>query len=211
MRINFNSNISSRPLCLNQEVRTWTPPPIDMVKLNFDGASKGNLGQAGYGGAFRGHDGNPIAIFMGSIGWDTNNSAELEGLWRGLILAHRNKLFPLIIEGDSQILIRIAIKLQNGSPVHKVSSSWRMAHRLESLNHWLSQNQSITFNHTKREGNRLADLLANFGVEAKSNHFEGTLDNLPSRAQRNQLREVISQDIAQMKKTHPDAGVLTCN
>jgi hypothetical protein len=31
----------------------WSPPPEDFVKLNFDGASKGNPGAAGYGVVFR--------------------------------------------------------------------------------------------------------------------------------------------------------------
>lgn len=209
MKINAPTNINGRTISPNQESKAWIPPPSGMVKLNFDGASKGNPGLAGYGGVFRNHTGIPILIFMGSIGWDTNNSAELEGLWRGIILAHRQKLFPLIIEGDSQILIRIANKLQNGSPVHKVSHSWRMAHRLESLNNWLSQNQAITFKHTRREGNRLADLLANFGVEAKNIHFEGPLECLPSREQQIQLEQIISQDREQTESLHPDAGDCT--
>jgi len=58
-----------------------------MIQLNFDRASKGNPGKAGYGGVFRDHDGTPVLLFFGSKGWDTNNSVELEGLWRGLILA----------------------------------------------------------------------------------------------------------------------------
>jgi hypothetical protein len=31
----------------------WNPPPERFVKMNFDGASKGNPGQAGYGGVFQ--------------------------------------------------------------------------------------------------------------------------------------------------------------
>lgn len=58
-----------------------------MINLNFDGASKGNPGRVGYGGIFKDHKGKPLLIFLGSIGWDTNNSAKLEGLWQGLILA----------------------------------------------------------------------------------------------------------------------------
>lgn len=57
--------------------RKWTPPPHNMIQLNFDGASKGNLGRAGYGGIFWDHKGKTLLIFMGSIGWDTNNLAKL--------------------------------------------------------------------------------------------------------------------------------------
>ena len=56
------------------------PPPRNTFKLNFDRASKGNPRKAGFGGIFRDHEGLPLLIFFGNIGWDTNNSAELEGL-----------------------------------------------------------------------------------------------------------------------------------
>ena len=69
--------------------------------MNFDGASKGNPGPAGFGGIFRNSQGDALAIYYGSIGWDTNNSAELEGLWQGLNLTHLLNLSPIIVEGDS--------------------------------------------------------------------------------------------------------------
>jgi len=78
-----------------------------MIELNFDGASKGNPGKAGYGGIFRDRRGTPLLTFTGSIGWDTNNSTELEGLWQGLLLTQLHGFSPLIIEGDSQILINM--------------------------------------------------------------------------------------------------------
>eukprot|EP00253_Pinus_taeda_P007598 PITA_07598 len=51
----------------------WSPPPKDMYKLNFDGASKGNLGNSGFRGTIRDYKGNNIITFLGSHGWDTNN------------------------------------------------------------------------------------------------------------------------------------------
>lgn len=101
----------------------WTPPPPHIVLLNFDGASKGNLGKAGFGGIFRNHKGNVLQTFMGSIGWDTNNSVELEGILQGLLLAKNNRFFPLIIEGDSQILINMINQILQGTLAHKVGSS----------------------------------------------------------------------------------------
>lgn len=72
-----------------------------MHKLNFDGASKGNPGNSGFGGLFRNHKGDSLLSFLGSKGWDTNNSVELEGLWQGLLISQGKGFFPLIIEGDS--------------------------------------------------------------------------------------------------------------
>eukprot|EP00253_Pinus_taeda_P006734 PITA_06734 len=84
-----------------KEIRNWEAPPPNSFKLNFDGASKGNPGPAGFGGVIRNHNGALLQIFFGNIGWDTNNSAELEGLWQGLLIARRLNLQPLIVEVDS--------------------------------------------------------------------------------------------------------------
>jgi len=86
----------------------WIPLPHKMIQLNFDGSSKGKPSRAGYGGIFTDHKDKPLLIFLGSIGWDTNNSTELEGLWQGLLLAQHHGFFPLVIEGDCQILINMA-------------------------------------------------------------------------------------------------------
>eukprot|EP00253_Pinus_taeda_P019814 PITA_19814 len=149
----------------------WSPPPINTYMLNFDGASKGNPGLTGYGGAVRNHQGQVLKVFFGSIGWNTNNVVELEGLWRGLFMAQRERLSPLIVEGDSQLLINMDIKIQQGTEAQKVSRSWRMVTRLELLQSWLKDNKAITFNHIRREGNKLADIMANIGVDRGKDHF----------------------------------------
>jgi len=206
--INQQSITKKKTSVQNKEADKWTPPPNNMFQLNFDGASKGNPGKAGYGGVFRDHHGNPQLIYMGSKGWDTNNSAELEGVWRGLILAQERGFFPLIIEGDSQIIIRMITKLMNGSHIHKVSNSWRMAQMLDLINKWLSQHQAISLRHIKREGNKLADFLANLGVEIGVQQFEGTISNIASVEQISKFQEIVTQDKSQGKEAHPDAGVI---
>lgn len=62
-----------------------------------------------------------------------NNSAELEGLWQGLFLDQQHGFFPLVIKGDSQILINIANQILQGTPAHKVASSWRLSACLELI------------------------------------------------------------------------------
>eukprot|EP00253_Pinus_taeda_P029276 PITA_29276 len=99
-----------------QDIPTiWSPPPINTYMLNFDGASKRNPGTTGYGGVVRNHQGQVLKVFFGSIGWNTNNVAELEGLWRGLNIAQKEGHTPLIVEGDSQIIINMATKIQQGT------------------------------------------------------------------------------------------------
>ena len=114
--------------------------------------------------------------------------------------------FPLIIEGDSQIIINMVTKLMQGSPIHKVSNCWRMAQRLELIDRWLSQHQAISFRHTRREGNKLADFLANLGVETGVGFFAGTISSIASEDQLSEFHKIVIQDELQENDTHPDVG-----
>lgn len=62
----------------------WQPPLKGFVKYNIDGASKGNLGNVGYGGSLRDDERNIIFIFHYNLGRATNNMAELMALEQGL-------------------------------------------------------------------------------------------------------------------------------
>lgn len=154
----------------------WLPPPRHRFKLNFDGASKGNPGKAGFGGIFRDHKGSPLLIYLGNIGWDTNNSAELEGLWQGLLIAQHHGFQPLEIEGDSQILINMGKQLLNGAHADKISNSWRLEAKLEAIETILNANRAIIFKHVRWESNKVVDLLANLGVENRHSLLTGALD-----------------------------------
>lgn len=182
----------------------WTPPPQNSFKLNFDGASRGNPGEAGFGGILRNHKGKPLQIYYGHMGWDTNNAAEMEGLWQGLMISKNLNMHPLIVEGDSQILINMAIRLQYGAQASKVASSWRLAARLNNIEQELRTNRVISFHHTKREGNKVADLLANIGVETKQILSTGLLNNIPNPLQSQECHNLIQKDA-----TIPDSGDTT--
>lgn len=123
-------------------------------------------------------------------------------------MAQEKGLFPLIVEGDSQIITNIALKLMQGSPVYKVSSSWRMATRLEMLKQWLTNHQAITFKHIRREGNKLADFLANLGVDSGKEFFEGSISSIVSGNQLSNFKTIVTNDMQLKEGSHPDAGVL---
>ena len=59
---------------------SWSPPLPQVFKLNFDGASRGNLGPTDYGGVYRDSNGSILSVYLGAIGTDSNNSTKLEGL-----------------------------------------------------------------------------------------------------------------------------------
>ena len=55
-------------------------PPEGFIKLNFDGASKGNPGEVGFGGLFRDSQHRIKIIYETDCGYASNNEAEFTTL-----------------------------------------------------------------------------------------------------------------------------------
>lgn len=205
---NWNLNISSsaqgshNPSTHKDSPLCWSPPNPPSFKLNFDGAAKGNTSPAGYGGIFRTSEGSPMHIYHGSIGRDTNNTAELEGLWTGLCIAEDENFFPLDIEGDSQILIEVANRIQYGTSAANIASSWRLLGRLEQIEDWLRTPRSVNFRHVRRTTNKVVDRLANQGVNQQIPFYSGPLKNSNDLKLQKDCTLLVQQDLS-----IPDAGV----
>ena len=58
-------------------------PPPNTFKLDFDCALKGNPRPAEFGGVIRNFEGQIQGVLWGSLGYSTNNTAELERLFIG--------------------------------------------------------------------------------------------------------------------------------
>eukprot|EP00253_Pinus_taeda_P006105 PITA_06105 len=180
---------------------SWSPPAPNSFKMNFDGAAKGNPGPAGYGGVIRNHNGESMQVYYGTVGSDTNNAAELEGLWKGICLADQNHLHPLEVEGDSLILIAIAKRIQAGAKAVKVAKSWRLLSRLEDLEEKLHTSLNITFHHVRRTANKVADRLANQGVSQSTPYFSGPLNTVENAQLKQDCISLVQKDLPS-----PDAG-----
>lgn len=87
----------------------WKALGNGWVKLNFDGAAKGNSGIAGYDCIVRDGSSKMIFSLCGHLGIATNNEAEAMTFARGLKHYSELALNSILIEGDSHILIN-AIK-----------------------------------------------------------------------------------------------------
>lgn len=70
----------------------WIPPPYSFVKLNFDGASKGNPGLMRGGGVFRNDRGEILYIYTLNLDHKTNNVVMLNTMIEYLKIAIRKKL-----------------------------------------------------------------------------------------------------------------------
>lgn len=122
--LTIRSTIINKVMSQNpQSLDSWNPPPASFIKLNFDGASKGNPGPTGRGGFFRNDRGEILYIYTLNMGHTTNNVVDLGALIKGLKLVIRNSYQKIILEGDVEIIISICKKLMNDTSPRKVSHS----------------------------------------------------------------------------------------
>ena len=91
--------------------------------MNFDEASRGNLGPGGAGGIFRDAKGEIISLYTVILGHTTNNRAKLEGLLVGLQWAKVRGYLTLIAEGESKLLVSALGKIINCASPDKVSKN----------------------------------------------------------------------------------------
>ncbi|KAG7559686.1 Reverse transcriptase domain [Arabidopsis thaliana x Arabidopsis arenosa] len=132
----------------------WQPPLGEWVKLNTDGASRGNPGLAAAGGALRDGTGRWRGGFVLNIGICSAPLAELWGVYYGLYIAWERRITRLELEVDSELVVGF---LKSGiSDSHPLSFLVRLCHG------FLTRDWIVRISHVYREANRLADGLANY-------------------------------------------------
>ena len=160
------TNLINPPLVYgasNKEARAkcrWAPPLPGWHKLNFDGAARGNPGIAGVGCIVNDEKGKWIAKLAAPLPPVSNNMAELEALEKGLRLCYKLRIHKIHIEGDSQIVLN-AVRL-------KKTPNWVLNSKLQEVLILLEHFEEINISHIYREGNSLADELANKGADGES-------------------------------------------
>lgn len=88
-----------------QEFLKWRSTLNDFF-LFFDGASKGNSGQARGGGVILSPHNSFLSSFSWGLGVDSNNKAEAMALWQGLTQAQDRGITSISVFGDSRIIIK---------------------------------------------------------------------------------------------------------
>ncbi|WCJ35671.1 DNAse I-like superfamily protein [Euphorbia peplus] len=142
----------------------WKCPEVGWVRLNCDGASKGNPGPGSAGGLIRSTEGCWISGFTCNLGICTAVLAELWGLYFGLDLAWKLGMRQVEVELDSQVVIQL------------VTEASRSFHRyfwlIEGCRTLLKRGWDVRVKHTFREGNQAADWLANFAGNLSLGYHE---------------------------------------
>ncbi|XP_043699928.1 uncharacterized protein Mb2253c-like [Telopea speciosissima] len=137
-----------------------------MVKINVDGACKGNPGVGGGGGGIvRDKEGVVIAAFSKFYGDYTNTIAELRALNDGLKLCAKLEATGIVVNSDSKVTIQSIAKGRCGS-----WKGWYWFQETMELARVLKPMIYFTF----REGNRAADGLAKLSCDsAVDTEFQG--------------------------------------
>lgn len=129
--------------------------------LMVDGAARGNPGEAGCGAAILDENGAVVKELSRYLGRTTNNVAEYEGLLMGLEALLQLGQKNIVVQSDSQLMVRqltgeyrvkdekLKIKYQRAMDLLRRFGSYRIVH-------------------VRRELNKLADRLANRGIDQAS-------------------------------------------
>jgi ribonuclease HI len=127
-------------------------------RLQFDGGSRGNPGPSGSGTVIYNNKNEIIWSNSSFYHHQTNNYAEYMGLIKGLEKAVEMGIKRLKVEGDSQLVIQqvqgnFKCKHPNILPLYQTARELK------------NRIQSIQFAHIYRHLNKVADALANCGMD----------------------------------------------
>jgi ribonuclease HI len=125
--------------------------------LFFDGASKGNPGNAGGGGVLYGPEGDMKITYSWNLGIDSNNMAEALALWQGLNQAIIHGIQELTVVGDSKLII-------NCINSKTLPSSYRLCQVLRRIFLLIPAFHFIDLFHVLRKNNVQADKAANEAI-----------------------------------------------
>ena len=135
----------------------WLPPPVDVVKLNFNGAICSKNKRAGIGMVVRDTNGLVLAYCAKPVP-QPYKAAEVESLAAATALSFATELdFRwVILEGD---LMEVIQALREND-----QSLTPMGLLLEDVRMLSQQFVQLLYSHTKRDGNSVAHSLAKYAL-----------------------------------------------
>lgn len=135
------------------------------VRIETDGASRGNPGEAAGAAVLFDEEGRQIARVGRYLGRTTNNVAEYTGLLAGLEVAAELGATDIEVRADSELMVRQL----NG--IYRVKNPGLQAIYVEVVRR-LGDFASYRIVHVPRERNRAADRAANDAVDRRASYLE---------------------------------------
>lgn len=131
------------------------------VTVNVDGGARGNPGPAAIGVVLRDPDGEVLEERGERIGRATNNVAEYRALLAGIEMARAHGADDLELIGDSELVVRQV------EGRYKVKDA-TMKELHAKVKRALSDFESWSIRHVRREGNADADRLVNQALDGEA-------------------------------------------
>jgi ribonuclease HI len=138
----------------------WSRPVEGSVCLNVDGSLLVSTNTAGYGGLLRDNNGVFLLGFYGAATAPSILFAELMAILHGLQICWESGYRRISCFSDSLQAVNL---IWDG-----VSAHHRFANEVVSIRQLLDRNWEIVVEHTLREGNACADVLAKMGALSDS-------------------------------------------
>lgn len=179
--------LGRRKQCVIRVVR-WIKPSFGIVKLNSDGAFRGNPGLSAGGGLIRHSTGRIIHAYASFYGNTTNMVAESRALHQGVKWLHSHQFFGAIVEVNSKVLVDCL----SG----RAKPPWRCWYFICSILQ-LQQDMSFQFQHCFREAIKVADALANWGCDQALDFEFLDIRSLPSHIPGSALLDI--QDVPSIR------------
>ncbi|OVA08262.1 hypothetical protein BVC80_4957g1 [Macleaya cordata] len=134
--------------------KTWIPPDCNSVKINVDGALKGS--ELATGVVIRDFSGNVKAcqiVYDGKWkGFDGAIEAEARAFLKGIELARDLQFQSIIIEGDSQLMVKYLTEATNSYP-------WRLRSLIVDCKSHLATFLNFSVRFTPRSVNTVLTFL----------------------------------------------------
>ena len=135
----------------------WLPPPEGLYKANFDAAFFGNSSTTGIGVVVRDSKGEIIAALSQKILEPHSvDAAKALASCRAVVFAKELCLLSVIVEGDSMLVVQAV--------TNKRENLKLFGHVVKEIHGLCSSFTRISFQHVRREGNKLAHALARKAV-----------------------------------------------
>ncbi|XP_043720986.1 uncharacterized protein LOC122668491 [Telopea speciosissima] len=145
-------------------------PSARTIKLNVDGACKGNPGIGGGGGVVRDGEGKVLWAFSNFYGHCTSSQAELRALRDGLLICKELGYAAFNVNSDSAIMVQMVNQ--------RKCQLWKGWYWFEDTIK-ISCSCQLAVSFAYRESNRAADWLANSSCETGGNSVYRSDSALP--------------------------------
>lgn len=134
----------------------WECPSPRWVKVNIDGASRGNPGRSSIGFVLRNEEGDVLYARGKEVQEGTNSESEARAMLEALRYCVEHDFILIELHKDSMLIKNVM--------TGEWTVPWSVAAYVEEIKELMTQ-CNVTVDHTLREGNRLADHLANFTLD----------------------------------------------